>query len=89
MLYHLYAFSNPGKAYGLSPMGLSGLWFNGHIFWDMDFWMFPVFLVMNPEISLKLLEYRLNRISSAMRNAFINGYKGIMFPWESSITGDE
>jgi hypothetical protein len=37
MLYHCYAF-NDWKSYGISPMGLSGLGYNGHVFWDMDLW---------------------------------------------------
>ena len=34
MLYHLYSFSREGTALSPSPMGLSGLGYNGHIFWD-------------------------------------------------------
>ena len=33
MLYHLYSFVREGTAYSLSPMGLSGLGYNGHVFW--------------------------------------------------------
>ncbi|HKC36528.1 MAG TPA: hypothetical protein VKB95_10720, partial [Chitinophagaceae bacterium] len=33
MLYHLYCFSREGTALSPSPMGLSGLGYNGHVFW--------------------------------------------------------
>lgn len=89
MLYHLYSFARAGTAYSLSPMGLSGLGYNGHIFWDADVWMFPSLLVLHPEIAKSLLEYRYERLDAAKHNAFAHGYKGAMFPWESSESGLE
>lgn len=89
MLYHLYAFSREGTNYSLSPMGLSGLGYNGHIFWDADLWMFPALLVMHPELAKNMVEYRCERLEAAKRNAFSHGYKGAMYPWESAETGVE
>ncbi|HRH48785.1 MAG TPA: glycoside hydrolase family 65 protein [Panacibacter sp.] len=89
MMYHLYSFSREGTAYSLSPMGLSGLGYNGHVFWDTDLWMFPALLVLHPEIAKSLVEYRYQRLEAARRNAFSHGYKGAMFPWESAETGVE
>ena len=89
MLYHLYSFSREGTGYSLSPMGLSGLGYNGHVFWDADLWMFPALLVMHPELAKNMVEYRYNRLEAAKRNAFSHGYKGAMFPWESAETGVE
>jgi len=89
MLYHLYSFSRAGTAYAPSPMGLSGLGYNGHIFWDSDVWMFPGLLVLHPEIAKSLVEYRYQRLAIAKQNAFEHGYKGAMFPWESSDSGGE
>ncbi|SFP69916.1 glycoside hydrolase family 65 protein [Parafilimonas terrae] len=89
MLYHLYAFSREGTNYSLSPMGLSGLGYNGHVFWDADLWMFPALLVMHPELAKNMVEYRYERLEAAKRNAFSHGYKGAMYPWESAETGVE
>ncbi len=89
MLYHLYSFSRPGSGYSSSPMGLSGLGYNGHIFWDADVWMFPALLVLHPEIAQSYIEYRFNRLKEAKQNAFSHGYKGAMFPWESADSGVE
>ncbi|MBS1596725.1 MAG: glycoside hydrolase family 65 protein [Bacteroidetes bacterium] len=89
MLYHLYSFAREGTAFGISPMGISGLGYNGHIFWDMDLWMFPAVLVMHPEIAKSLIEYRYERLAPAKQNAFAHGYKGAMFPWESAASGVE
>jgi protein-glucosylgalactosylhydroxylysine glucosidase len=89
MLYHLYSFSREGTAFSPSPMGLSGLGYNGHIFWDTELWMFPAVLVLHPEIAKSMVEYRFQRLEAAKRNAFSKGYKGAMFPWESAETGVE
>ncbi len=89
MLYHLYSFSRAGTAYSPSPMGLSGLGYNGHVFWDADLWMFPAVLVLHPEIAKSMVEYRFQRLAMAKQNAFAHGYKGAMFPWESADSGVE
>jgi trehalose/maltose hydrolase-like predicted phosphorylase len=89
MLYHLYSFSRAGTDYSPSPMGLSGLGYNGHVFWDSDLWMYPALLVLHPDIARSLVEYRFNRLEIAKRNAFAHGYKGAMYPWESADSGVE
>ena len=89
MLYHLYSFTREGTALSPSPMGLSGLGYNGHVFWDTELWMFPALLVLHPEIAKSMLEYRFKRLDAAKRNAFSKGFKGAMFPWESAETGVE
>jgi trehalose/maltose hydrolase-like predicted phosphorylase len=89
MLYHLYSFTREGTALSPSPMGLSGLGYNGHIFWDTELWMYPGLLVLHPEIAKSMVEYRFQRLESAKKNAFSKGYKGAMFPWESAETGVE
>ncbi|SNC60970.1 Trehalose and maltose hydrolase (possible phosphorylase) [Hymenobacter gelipurpurascens] len=89
MLYHLYSFSRAGTAFSPSPMGLSGLGYNGHVFWDTDVWMFPALLVLHPDIAKSLIEYRFQRLEPARRNAFAHGYQGAQYPWESADTGVE
>ena len=89
LLYHLYSFVRKGAAYSLSPVGLSGLGYNGHVFWDTELWMFPPLLLLQPELAKSLLEYRFERIEAARQNAFAHGYKGLMFPWESAEDGSE
>lgn len=89
MLYHLYSFTREGTALSPSPMGLSGLGYNGHVFWDTELWMFPAVLVLHPEIAKSMVEYRFQRLEAAKRNAFSKGYKGAMYPWESAETGVE
>jgi protein-glucosylgalactosylhydroxylysine glucosidase len=89
MLYHLYSFTSSGSRLSVSPMGLSGLGYNGHVFWDADTWMFPVLAVLHPELARSMVEYRFNRLQAARDNAYAHGYKGAMFPWESADSGVE
>ena len=88
-LYHLYSFARAGQAYSLSPMGLSGLGYNGHIFWDTEIWMYPPILALQPGMARSLLQYRYNRLEAARMNAFMHGYDGAMYPWESADDGSE
>lgn len=88
-MYHLYSFAREGTALSLSPMGLSGLGYNGHVFWDTELWMYPPLLVLHPEIAKSLLEFRYQLLDEAKQNAFSHGYHGAMYPWESTTTGQE
>lgn len=89
MLYHLYSFVREGTALSPSPMGLSGLGYNGHVFWDTELWMYPALLVMHPGLAKSMIEYRFQRLEAAKRNAFSKGFKGAMYPWESAASGVE
>lgn len=89
MLYHLYSFVRAESNLSPSPMGLSGLGYNGHVFWDTELWMYPALLVLHPEMAKSMIQYRFDRLPAARRNAFNHGFKGAMFPWESAGTGVE
>ncbi|MEJ7587777.1 MAG: glycoside hydrolase family 65 protein [Ferruginibacter sp.] len=89
MLYHLYSFVREGSDNSPSPMGLSGLGYNGHVFWDAELWMYPALLQLHPGLAKSMIEYRFQRLDAAKRNAFGKGYKGAMYPWESAGTGVE
>ena len=89
MLYHLYSFSRKNSASSPSPMGLSGLGYNGHVFWDTEMFMMPSLIMLRPELAESMLEYRYERLDEARRNAASYGYEGAMFPWESASTGAE
>lgn len=89
MMYHLYSFVREGSAFSPSPMGLSGLGYNGHVFWDAELWIYPALLVLHSELAKSMIEYRYQRLEAAKRNAFANGFKGAMYPWESAESGAE
>src|SRR5450432_3941311 len=75
MICHLYSFSREGTALSPSPMGLSGLGYNGHVFWVTELWMYPGLLVLHPELGKSMVEYRYERLEAAKKNAFGKGFK--------------
>lgn len=69
--------------FGLSPAGL-GLnrdleVYNGHSFWDTEIWMHPTILLIEPEWSKELLNYRHFVRNTAHDNAVNTSYKGLRF----------
>lgn len=88
-LFNLYSFIRAGSRQSISPMGLSSQGYNGHVFWDSELWMYPVFLALQPELAESCLDYRADRLQPAQKKAQVYGYKGAMFPWESDDTGEE
>lgn len=89
MLYQLYSAIRDGSRRSIPPAGLTALTYNGHIFWDAEIWMYPALLVLHPELARQMIDYRIDRLSAARRNAFAHGYQGAMIPWESADSGLE
>ncbi|XP_067687126.1 protein-glucosylgalactosylhydroxylysine glucosidase-like [Haliotis asinina] len=79
--------------YGLSPGGLANgaNWtdYQGHVFWDMETWMYPTMLMFHPELAKDMLSYRTYAMGPAYERAAEGGYEGLRFPWESALTGVE
>lgn len=57
-----------------------------HVF---KMWMHPPLLLLNPEWSQDLLDYRYRSRKAAADNANHTGYEGYRYPWESGFTGVE
>ncbi|XP_072037392.1 protein-glucosylgalactosylhydroxylysine glucosidase-like [Amphiura filiformis] len=79
--------------YGLSPGGLGkgayAMDYQGHVFWDMETWIYPGMLMLQPQLAKDMLNYRINGIEEARARAALHGHKGARFPWESAFTGVE
>ena len=89
-LYNLYSSIRKGTGRSIAPMGLSvKSFYNGHIFWDAETWMFPVLLMLHPDLALEMLNYRYDGLSAARKNAAAHGYSGAMYPWEGDHNGEE
>ena len=88
-LYNLYGSMLPGSRRSVAPVGLTGLGYYGHVFWDAETWMFPALLDLNPEMAKDMISYRIDHLESARRRARAYGYRGAMFPWESDNNGEE
>lgn len=89
MLFHAYGFLREGSGLSMSPMGLSGFGYNGHVFWDSETWVYPALLMLHPELAEAMVDYRFQRLEAAKEIAYTHGYRGAKFPWESTDSGFE
>ncbi|MDO5444328.1 MAG: beta-phosphoglucomutase [Eubacteriales bacterium] len=73
----------------VAAKGLSGEGYEGHYFWDSEIYIFPFFLMTEPNIARSLLEYRYLHLPDAHRHARTLGHScGALYPWRT-ITGSE
>ena len=92
--FYLLASMRPGVTWSTSPGGLSSDGYNGHVFWDMETWMYPALLAQYPDIAETANTYRQKLLPAAEAAATAlstpaQPIKGAKFPWESSLTGKE
>ncbi|WP_172369994.1 glycoside hydrolase family 65 protein [Sporosarcina jiandibaonis] len=88
-LYQLLQSVGKDPVSNIAAKGLSGEGYEGHYFWDTEIYMFPVFLMTNPDIAKNLLLHRYSILDSARERAKEMGHKkGALFPWRT-ITGQE
>src|SRR5438128_985088 len=92
--YYLHASAHPSSLFSTSMFGLAAWrdyhYYHGHIMWDLEGFALPVFVLTQPRVAKSMLDYRLRRQDAARRNAAMNGYDGIQFPWAASpVDGEE
>jgi hypothetical protein len=92
--YYVHASAHASSVFSTPPFGLSRWpdyhYYHGHVMWDLEAFVLPVFTLTAPDIARSLLQYRLGRLPAARRNAAMNGYAGIQFPWGGSpVRGEE
>jgi len=89
-LYHLMASVHPDDPRcSLGARALSGEAYRGHVFWDTEIFMLPLFVYTWPEAAKTLLLYRHRTLDGARRKAKKLGFEGALYAWESADTGDE
>jgi trehalose/maltose hydrolase-like predicted phosphorylase len=92
--YYLHSSAHRSSIFGTAMFGLA-YWpdyhyYRGHVMWDIEGFTLPVFILTDPAIARSLLDYRLARLGAARRNAAMNGYQGVQFPWAASaVHGEE
>jgi kojibiose phosphorylase len=89
-LYHLLiAAPRHDDRVSIGAKTLSGFGYRGHVFWDTEIFMLPLFTYTAPHIARNLLNYRYRNLPGARAKAQANGFSGAQFPWESADTGEE
>jgi trehalose/maltose hydrolase-like predicted phosphorylase len=88
-LFYLWGTVGEGDRWSIAPMGLSSNFYNGHIFWDAELWMFPSLLVTHPALAGACVAYREHSLDAARKRAAASGRRGAQFPWEGGFAGEE
>lgn len=88
-LFQLLQSAGRDQYSNIAAKGLSGEGYEGHYFWDTEIYMFPVFLLTQPDIAKQLLLYRYHILPFAKQRAQEMGHKkGALYPWRT-IAGTE
>ncbi|MFF7994614.1 ricin-type beta-trefoil lectin domain protein [Kitasatospora xanthocidica] len=93
-MFYLLASMRSDVTWSTSPGGLSSDGYNGHVFWDMETWMYPALLAQYPDLAQSANAYRQKLLPAAEAAAAAlstptQPIKGAKYPWESSLTGEE
>jgi len=89
-IYHLIGCANPDDEYA-SPgaRSLTGERYKGHVFWDTEIFVLPFFVYTHPPTARSLLMYRYHTLPAALERARSLGYRGALYAWESTDTGED
>jgi alpha,alpha-trehalose phosphorylase len=68
--------------------GLTGTGYDGHCFWDTDFYVVPVLAYTHPTAARAVLSWRHSTLPAARERARHLGLAGAAFPWRT-IHGEE
>ncbi len=88
--YHLVGAANPAdERASVGARSLTGERYRGHVFWDTETFVWPFYLFTDPPTARSLLMYRYHTIAGARNKARAMGYRGALYAWESTDTGEE
>ena len=94
-MYSLLGSYRADSPYSSAPEGLVSARYGGWAFWDVETWQLPTWLVFFPQQARAALQYRVDRMHTARRNARTPVYPGaapragLKYPTESAVTGVE
>ncbi|WAC59082.1 glycosyl hydrolase family 65 protein [Brevundimonas sp. SL130] len=88
--YHLNSAVNPDDdTVSVGARALTGDGYLGHVFWDTEIFLLPVYSLIRPEAARAMLMYRFHTLAAARAKAARLGWRGALYAWESTDTGDE
>lgn len=89
-LYHLVGAANPAdERASVGARSLTGERYRGHVFWDNETFVWPFYLFTDPPTARALLMYRYHTLAGARAKARALGYRGALYAWESTDSGEE
>ncbi|VEU59412.1 glycosyl hydrolase family 65 protein [Mesomycoplasma neurolyticum] len=87
-IFHLNSFVPNNPKLSIGAKGLTGEGYQGHCYWDTEFFIIPNYVFTNPQIAKNLLEYRYLGIEGARKKAQEKNYLGAQYPWEMALPED-
>jgi beta-phosphoglucomutase family hydrolase len=87
--YHLVSAADHDPRVSVGARALTGRSYEGHVFWDVEMFKLPFYLLTFPEVARCLLLYRYKTLPGARRRARELGHHGACYAWESTVTGDD
>jgi len=88
--HHLIGAANPDdERVSISARLLTGGIYKGHVFWDVEIYMLPFYIHTHPPTARALLMYRYHTLPAAREKARALGWRGALYAWESTDTGEE
>ena len=73
----------------IAAKGQTGEGYEGHVFWDADLYVLPMYAFTRPEIARAMLVWRISGLEGARANARAMGQaRGALYPWRT-IAGRE
>jgi len=89
-IYHLNGAANPhDERVSIGARALTGDSYLGHVFWDTEIYVLPFYIATWPAAARALLMYRYHTLAGARAKAAHMGWRGAMYAWESTDTGEE
>jgi trehalose/maltose hydrolase-like predicted phosphorylase len=93
-MFYLLESTRAGVDWSTTPGGLSSDAYNGHVFWDMETWMYPALLALHADIAESADAYRqmlLPQYEKNSANCALPGQTttGARVAWESALTGQD
>lgn len=88
-LFHILQATGRDGFTSIGAKGLSGEGYEGHVFWDTEMYIIPLYTHTYPELARDLLMYRYHTLDAARNHALELGHKtGALYPWRT-INGNE
>ncbi len=88
-LFHLFQAANRDGNGGIAAKGITGEGYEGHVFWDSETFVLPIYAFLAPELMKPSLVWRYCALDRARAHAReMNHSRGALYPWRT-IHGDE
>ena len=78
----------PRTAASVAAKGLTGAGYAGHVFWDADVYILPVYAALSPALARRMLTWRIAQLPAAVARARELDLPGALYPWRT-ISGAE